>query len=255
MTENEIRLLVLQPGQDDEDIRCTLINTSLDNLPPFDAISYTWADSKGTQDRSFRVHCGPLQLPVPVTANCETMLRRMRLPSLKRLVWVDAICIDQASVQARNHQVHEMAKIYKGASIVPVYLGEADQMDNDLFDFLQGTCGLKLLHSTETYAKYLKRLVSRSWFDRTWVMQEFGLERRGFFIYGRQLRWIKCPSKILSSSIYQSKSTILLSLGFGPHRVSGSAVVNSETSCNAPEFVNRRTPGIRFVPCMALRTI
>lgn len=108
----------------------------------------------------------------------------MRLPSLKRLVWVDAICIDQASVQERNHQVHEMAKIYKGASIVPVYLGEADQMDNDLFDFLQGTCGLKLLHSTETYAKYLKRLVSRSWFDRTWVMQEFGLERRGFFICG-----------------------------------------------------------------------
>lgn len=57
-------------------------------------------------------------------------------------------------------------------------------MDNDLFDFLQGTGGLKLLYSTETYPKYLKRLVSRSWFDCIWVMQEFSLARRGFFICG-----------------------------------------------------------------------
>lgn len=52
----------------------------------------------------------------------------LRLPVIKsRSLWVDAICIDQASIHERNHQVSLMEKIYSQAKNVIVWLGDDDE--------------------------------------------------------------------------------------------------------------------------------
>jgi hypothetical protein len=42
------------------------------------------------------------------------------------VLWVDALCINQANLGEKNHQVALMAQIYSRADKVLVYLGESD---------------------------------------------------------------------------------------------------------------------------------
>ena len=47
------------------------------------------------------------------------------IPKSSRCLCVDAICINQSDVQERNHQVSEMANIYRSANCVLIWLGLA----------------------------------------------------------------------------------------------------------------------------------
>src|SRR6266536_3278017 len=48
-----------------------------------------------------------------------------------RCLWIDALCINQADLLERNHQVRLMSRIYGEASHVIAWLGLADN-DSDL---------------------------------------------------------------------------------------------------------------------------
>ena len=68
-----------------------------------------------------------------VTVNLYTALSRLRDPSLQRILWVDAICINQENPEEQGQQVQLMAKIYSKAHRVIVWLGEAaDDSDEAL---------------------------------------------------------------------------------------------------------------------------
>jgi hypothetical protein len=60
-----------------------------------------------------------------VTANCEAALRKLRNRDSERILWIDAICINQDKTLERNHQVTLMRDIYSKASRVVVWLGKA----------------------------------------------------------------------------------------------------------------------------------
>lgn len=61
-----------------------------------------------------------------VTSNCVAALKRLRNSDLiyGKGIWVDAICIDQASKVEKNLQVAMMAEIYRKAKDVAVWLGD-----------------------------------------------------------------------------------------------------------------------------------
>jgi hypothetical protein len=59
-----------------------------------------------------------------VTANLLVALKRLRLPTLRRYIWIDALCIDQENVDERTRQVSIMDKIYKAGDKVLIWLGE-----------------------------------------------------------------------------------------------------------------------------------
>ncbi|KAJ2982620.1 hypothetical protein NUW58_g6403 [Xylaria curta] len=114
---NEIRLLVLLPGEARDDLVCTLRTVSLDSVSDFDAISYVWGDL-------------PAKLPIRVdgevffvTADLEAALRALRKPRKQRSVWVDAVCINQEDIQEKNTQVPQMGRIYSTARSVIAWLG------------------------------------------------------------------------------------------------------------------------------------
>jgi len=118
-----IRVLNLlpPPSTNSSELHGKLIPVSLDKLPPFEALSYSW----GAPVLSSTIICDGHALNI--TSNCEAALRRLRQPAKARLVWVDAICIDQTSVAERNQQVKYMGEIYGQARRVLVWLGESTE--------------------------------------------------------------------------------------------------------------------------------
>ena len=115
-----IRLCQLAPAAShEEEIRCKLFNTTLDAKDDFEALSYTWGDVADTlpifiDDKRFYV-----------TRNLAVALRNLRHVDQERVMWIDAISINQRDVLERNQQVQQMKNIFGpgGARRVVVWLG------------------------------------------------------------------------------------------------------------------------------------
>ncbi|KAF2679666.1 HET-domain-containing protein, partial [Lentithecium fluviatile CBS 122367] len=123
---DSIRFLRLHGSDDFESpIHCSLELARLYDpcLPLFEAVSYTWADLNGDDTLSDRVYLDSDHRILPATRNCVAALRRFRTAQ-DRLLWVDAICINQVDLAERATQVGLMREIYSFAGRVIVYLGE-----------------------------------------------------------------------------------------------------------------------------------
>jgi hypothetical protein len=113
-----LRLLRLQPGDYSDPIECTLeIVTHEESKDQYEAISYCWGNSNDT----IPIVCNGLH--VPVTRSLESAMRRFRTPSgsTARLLWADAICINQKDDEEKGKQVGRMGEVYMNASCVLVW--------------------------------------------------------------------------------------------------------------------------------------
>ncbi|TPX18337.1 uncharacterized protein E0L32_011748 [Thyridium curvatum] len=143
---HEIRLLHLLPAKDfNEPLRCELDLTTLQDAPPYEALSYTWGQPLITQ---------PIELdsqPFNITVNLESALRHLRKPSDKRRLWVDAICINQDDTAERSHQVTLMKAIYSHCLADLAWLGpnpsEMMEAEHDDYQRAQLETRLKDLHA------------------------------------------------------------------------------------------------------------
>lgn len=107
-SKREIRLIELLPGQDDDVINCIFHCRRLeDEAFEFAALSYTWGEQTTAtctiyiDGREFNAR-----------HNLWLFLKQERQNGIPRLLWIDAICIDQTRVMERNHQVGLMRDIY-----------------------------------------------------------------------------------------------------------------------------------------------
>lgn len=118
----QTRLLHLLPGRRKDLLRGDLRVVSLADKPKYEALSYTWGAT--TIGASITVNGG---CPIPVTDNLYNVLRRLRRRFRTRVLWIDAICIDQCDPEERGHQVSFMGQIYNLARQVCVWLGDIDR--------------------------------------------------------------------------------------------------------------------------------
>ncbi|KAL8645808.1 MAG: hypothetical protein Q9226_007132 [Calogaya cf. arnoldii] len=150
----EIRLLTLLPGRYLDNVRVTLENVALDTTsPPFyEALSYTWGSAQDTVPiciltetvvnkavhksprwfkkilgSSARIHRdnfhGVPFSSLDVTRNLTVALQHLRYKKEPRILWVDAICINQQDAQERSAQVQRMGEIYQSAHQTTIWLG------------------------------------------------------------------------------------------------------------------------------------
>ncbi len=64
---------------------------------------------------------------IRIRENLWLALRHLQLPDKLRVLWVDAICINQEDTKERNHQVTQMGQIYQQANQVIAWLGPSDE--------------------------------------------------------------------------------------------------------------------------------
>ncbi|KAK8007791.1 hypothetical protein PG989_001781 [Apiospora arundinis] len=118
-SRSETRLLTLLPAADfDAEIQCLLDVVSLDETTDFEALSYVWGDPTIREPISVGGE------NVLVTTSLIAALRRLRQPKSRRVLWVDAVCIDQNHTAEKNAQLPLLARIYRSARSVIAWLGE-----------------------------------------------------------------------------------------------------------------------------------
>ena len=166
VAENVIRLLAILPARFDDPISCTLNHVSLDDEPAYEALSYTW----GAPIMDHSLACNGKILAV--TQNLFEGLRRVRRRKAVRVIWVDAICINQTDVPERNRQILLMGKIYQQASQVVVWLGVPGDGEDlvDLGDLREWILTNASKHRRVLPASWLSH-INRPWFQRVWIMQ------------------------------------------------------------------------------------
>ncbi|KAI6091619.1 heterokaryon incompatibility protein-domain-containing protein, partial [Hypoxylon rubiginosum] len=126
--------------------------------------------------------------PVSITHNLHRALAHLRHETDSRVLWVDALCINQIDIKEREAQVSQMCDIYGYATQVVVWLNiasfgikqafRAARRDNPPTDYHFGT------------VRVVSKLLASPWWMRVWVMQEFILAKSIIIQCGRHtLQW------------------------------------------------------------------
>jgi Heterokaryon incompatibility protein (HET) len=127
---DHIRLLHIEAGIDESPIRCRLVTTSLEASPIYEALSNTW----GSTEQDSTITCD--DAPMSVTCNVYHALQYLPNPELERVMWIDAVCINQWHDQERTEQVGIMKDIFAKASRVVIRLERETQEDKATFSML-----------------------------------------------------------------------------------------------------------------------
>ncbi len=183
-----IRLLRLMPHKDKKArIQCQLFEYPLQELGEgihlYEALSYVWGpevdqqsennqmpkDSQQTKSSQQSVYIDNYKLSVK--ENLHAALSSLRGRGMERIIWIDAICINQKDANEKGHQVSSMAKVYTGANRVIVWLGEAADNSDQALEIIRAAAEEQHANPPidETNHQAILTLLDRPWFQRIWV--------------------------------------------------------------------------------------
>ncbi|KAF2099165.1 HET-domain-containing protein [Rhizodiscina lignyota] len=213
---NALRLLRLHPAESKESgIECELFT-----VPPserklgeqehgpwqlqesYEALSWTWGDVG--EMVPIRIICK--QNPTweafkfDIKPNLAAALKALRYENIPRVLWVDAISINQKDYDEKNHQVPMMSDVYGNCLRVCVWLGEGvevtggpkiamDFIKNEVLDIWGFDRLCENLSIPEKW-RALIGLMNVPWFSRRWVVQEIALAKEGLLYCGdEKITW------------------------------------------------------------------
>ncbi|QPC73192.1 hypothetical protein HYE68_003944 [Fusarium pseudograminearum] len=126
---DQFRLLEILPGISNViEARLRVCNISK-NAMAYEALSYTWGSGEVTQHAKIRVEANQEHHMIGISRNLHSALLGLRRTDSSRVIWADAICINQKNVREKSQQVQMMRTIYGNAYRVIVWLG--DESDDD----------------------------------------------------------------------------------------------------------------------------
>ena len=208
--KREFRLLKLHPGVAQQEIRASLVVSRVALVSQtrsrifsrrtkwhsqYEAISYCWGDPR--QRTAVRLNKQTIEVPI----SAVEALRQFRLHDRDRLLWIDAVCINQSDIDERSSQVAMMGDIYTSSAQTLVYMNtDADTfrvkkafelMERIREGFLQqegtswipsfyaskGNKGMKeraqlVVLRDDDNLGLLNVVFENPWFSRLWVWQE-----------------------------------------------------------------------------------
>ncbi|KAI8716315.1 HET domain-containing protein [Fusarium sp. LHS14.1] len=184
-----IRLVTIFPGCDRQPVSLQLHHTIMtqETPPIYEALSYVWGSSDDGVAVSVAYSDDTYQSTLTVGQNLFIALQHLRRADKPRTMWIDAVCINQQDIAERSSQVRNMGNVYRLASRVVVWLGEAEN-DSDFIMSLVQDVGARMQREPDGWIQYLESqayksramhalhfLLLRLWFKRVWIRQEIGL--------------------------------------------------------------------------------
>jgi hypothetical protein len=162
---DSIRLLALLPAKEGGAICCRLTTKKFAQRPKYEALSYRWGSTSEKNQYAISVNKKSLS----VGKNLFHALKNLRYEKNERILWADAICINQSDLDERNSQVAMMSWIYSRAQRVLVWLGQPLE---------EGGSGSA------------RWLVTSEYWKRVWIIQEIVLARRLLICYQKStIEW------------------------------------------------------------------
>ncbi|KAH8814954.1 heterokaryon incompatibility protein-domain-containing protein [Xylogone sp. PMI_703] len=140
-----IRLITILPGAFGDELHCNCLNTKLEDAPVYECLSYAWGLPNFSSSILIDGHT------LPITPNLEEALRHLRYPYEKRVMWIDAICINQAANEERSSQVQIMGEIYSRARQTIVWIGPRDETSDRAINFLRNMARERALELSNTW--------------------------------------------------------------------------------------------------------
>lgn len=249
LATDAIRLIRLVRGSFTDSVCCELLQSYLDRSigVPYEALSYVWGDEPDEKAALEIVNEGLTTLGyLEIYPNLHEILRHLRKEDKDRILWIDAICIDQrkhcaGATQERNHQVGQMTLVYENAWRVLAWLGHIDidmakllrvanEFDKKIFtssaDMASSSIlteqfeGLVVADGYQSLNNFLiegrmssamSRILNLPWFRRTWIIQEVASAKNGKLLAAEEEFEFRVSvpmrSFALLPSIMQSKHT------------------------------------------------
>lgn len=254
----EIRLIRIKPDSDDSKICCSFINKSLtDTKPNYNALSYVWGD----QSIMVTIFCDGKHFKI--TRALHEALLQLRRTFHEKLLWVDAICIDQSDEERKTAQVRLMRTIYSEADTVIVWLGNelpTDKSGCELMRKVQSALGRPEIENdngsvTQTLNLHALglpgmqdpawdgavKILSRPWFKRVWIVQELLVARTSICLCGNV---DFNPSLIIGFAAnvakFSTSTNVLSSRSFPIWHSLETSRGNARTLLSLGEYENRR---------------
>jgi hypothetical protein len=264
----EIRLMRLLPGRFDDAIEVEIFHAPLseDHTPDYEALSYVWGSvnnpksvavrqgkykdtkvswykkllprkSKSSGSRiSARLKrhggsSGPQTLHI--TPNLFIALQHLRRPDAHRVLWIDAISINQEDIPERSAEVSRMGSIFSKARQVIVWLGPKSDTSDLALETLRWI-GQYVTYDVEGHRMFItegsqiealpedpegidalrvewmaiRDLLNRAWFTRLWTYQEIKLSKQAIAVAGfYELPWETFRSSVYWMGAYMVDST------------------------------------------------
>jgi hypothetical protein len=131
----------------------------------YEALSYVWGIPHNNHSITLD------SCPFGVTANLHATLSRLRNRYIERVVWIDAICINQEDLKERRYQIQRIARIFGKAKCVIVWLRETAARSDRAFEAIGFAADNNLATPSITteLRNNVLRLIERPWFRRIWV--------------------------------------------------------------------------------------
>ncbi|KAI1441573.1 heterokaryon incompatibility protein-domain-containing protein [Annulohypoxylon stygium] len=151
----DIRVLIIEPGNWDDPIRCKLVPSAITSSEtksathiPFTALSYFWGEGEPIHKIYITSYKTPnekvedisreektiIQMrkrtpwrpsgKIYVRSNLFVALKTFRDEKKEMTMWIDALCIDQGDIEERSEQVKKMHELYLHAQNVCIWLGD-----------------------------------------------------------------------------------------------------------------------------------
>ena len=184
-TAHSIRLLRIAPAQADERIRISM--THSDMQAEYSCLSYMWGTGSTDHDIVINGYTSGVR---------ENLYRFLRMASHRfpdQLLWIDALCINQADNTEKGIQVERMGEIYRSGQRTLVWLGDKSDLSH-VFDWakaqpkvdsrsrksavLNANFTMRLGNYTpDSVYEGIKTLLTDPYWYRTWIAQEILLAR------------------------------------------------------------------------------
>ena len=210
--ERQFRLLELHPGNPGDAIKTTLVTRHVRDKPSYEAVSYCWGPAPH-RDAIILVD----GYDHKVGKSLYNALNSFRRPQSVRVLWVDALCINQEDVEEKMHQVRMIGEIYTNAASVLVYLGQpTEQTETDMHNlqsflepYTQREDAPWFHIPIPELERSISRILTRVWFERMWTVQEAVLARHIVLQCGPyRIQWTT-DLRTLRSLVFRVKSAIV----------------------------------------------
>jgi len=149
-----------------------IVDPRQDPKTSYEIISYVWGDA--TERESILLD----QVFVDVPRNTCHALRAISLGGGERIVWIDAVCINQKDTDERTAQVRQMSSIYRNGQHNLLYMGNGGEfLYRSLFNMAllanfarSGVTRLPIVYSCHAARALPTKVSVYRWTPRHWML-------------------------------------------------------------------------------------